>query len=225
MGRRTFLLIASIVVAAIGTGLVAIYVNNADSRARAGEQLVTVYVAKEIIAANTPANVVRGKVQQEPVPQRMVSESTVTDLRMIAGKVTSAQVFPRTPLDTQMFGDQSQAPANVVPIGDGMVAVMVQMAEPARLAGLLQAGSQVTVYAPSEDSGGTPSPLINHSVTVLSPGGTVESATGGRVTTPSDTVTLELTLSDAAKVIGATSSGALYFVLLGGGTGSGDLSP
>jgi pilus assembly protein CpaB len=139
---------------------------------------------------------------------------------MIAGKVTNAQIFPRTPLDTQMFGDQSQAPANVVPIDDGMVAVMVQMAEPARLAGLLKPGSQVTVYAPSEDGGGPTSPLINHSVTVLSPGGTVESATGGRVTTPSDTVTLELSEPDAAKVIGAASSGALYFVLRSG-AGSG----
>jgi Flp pilus assembly protein CpaB len=102
---------------------------------------------------------------------------------------------------------------------------MVQMTEPARLAGLLQPGSQVAVYAPSEGGTETPRPLFDHSVTVLSPGGTVTAATGGRVTTPSDTVTLELTPSDAAKVIGATSSGALYFVLLGGGAGSGDLSP
>jgi pilus assembly protein CpaB len=223
MGRRTFLLIASIVVAAIGTGLVAIYVNNADTRARSGEQLVNVWVAKNLIPQSTA--ITRGMVQQEPFPQRLVSDSTVTDLRTIAGKVTSAQIFPQTPLDSHMFGEPSQAPANLVNIESKKRAMMLQMTEPARLAGLLQPGSLVDVYSTSEQGGNqTAGPLIRN-VRVISPGGTVTAATGERVRTPSDTVTLELTEDQVTAVVRAISSGALYLVLLGGGVASGDQSP
>jgi pilus assembly protein CpaB len=218
MGRRTFLLIASIVVAAIGTGLVAIYVNNADNRARAGEQLVNVYVTKEIIAANSPAYVVQQKVQQEPLPRRLVPKTAVTDLRTIAGKVTTAQIFPRTPIVTEMFGQQSQASANVVPLGNEMGALSVQMTDSARLAGLLQPGSQVEVFSTSDEGGAV---KLFDRVTVLSPGGTFRSATGERVTTPTTLVTLEIPLKDAERTIEAISAGSLYLVLLSGGAGSG----
>jgi pilus assembly protein CpaB len=223
MGRRTFLLIASIVVAAIGTGLVAIYVSNADERARTAETLVQVYVAKQNIPQGKA--IASGMVQQEKIPQRLVSESAVTDLRTIAGKVTSATIYRHEQIITQMFISPSQAPANIVNLVNGKVAVMVQMADPARLSGLLQPGSQVDVYAPSEEGGaGALQPLIRQ-VTVLSPGGTVTAPTGVQVTTPANTVTLELERDQAPEVIRAALSGSLYFALLSGGAGSGNQLP
>ena len=53
MGRRTFLLVAAILVAAIGAGLVLIYVRDVDQREKAREAPEQILVAKKIIPAGT----------------------------------------------------------------------------------------------------------------------------------------------------------------------------
>ena len=53
MGRRTILLIAAILVAALGTGLVWLYADQADDAAMADQQPVEVLVAKMDIASGT----------------------------------------------------------------------------------------------------------------------------------------------------------------------------
>ena len=53
MGRRTVLLIAALVVAALGTALVWMYANRADERAQADAAPVEVLVATSDIGAGT----------------------------------------------------------------------------------------------------------------------------------------------------------------------------
>ena len=55
MGRRTLLLIAALVVAALGTVLIFVYVKNADDRAQADAAPVDVLVATQEVAAGTTA--------------------------------------------------------------------------------------------------------------------------------------------------------------------------
>ena len=52
MGRRTLLLISAILIAAVGTALVAIYVRGAEQRAEQGADLITVLVATKRVEAN-----------------------------------------------------------------------------------------------------------------------------------------------------------------------------
>ena len=47
MGRRTLLLIASILIAAVGTALIGLYVRGADNRAQQTEGMVSALVATE----------------------------------------------------------------------------------------------------------------------------------------------------------------------------------
>ena len=53
MGRRTVLLVAAILVAALGAGLVLIYVHDVDQREKAREAPEQILVAKKIIPAGT----------------------------------------------------------------------------------------------------------------------------------------------------------------------------
>ena len=55
MGRRTILLIAAVVVAAVGTGLIFAYVNGVNDRALADQSPQQVLVAKVTIPSGTTA--------------------------------------------------------------------------------------------------------------------------------------------------------------------------
>src|ERR687883_506893 len=55
MGRRTLLLIASILVAALGTALIWLYVQGAEARAQAGEAQVKLMVATQDVQPGTQA--------------------------------------------------------------------------------------------------------------------------------------------------------------------------
>ncbi len=53
MGRRTVLLVAAVLVAAIGAGLVLIYVHDVNQKVKAREAPEQILVAKKIIPAGT----------------------------------------------------------------------------------------------------------------------------------------------------------------------------
>ena len=86
MGRRTLLLIASILVAALGTALIWLYVQGADKRAAAGTAQVQVLVAANTVRAGQPASQVQP--QQRLLPQTIVDGlggSLLTDRAQIKG--------------------------------------------------------------------------------------------------------------------------------------------
>jgi pilus assembly protein CpaB len=101
MGRRTLLLISSILIAAVGTALVAIYVRGADERAEKGASLVTVLVARQEVAASTSVrNAVDGQYFE---PARVLRRekatdayTSVTQLQSLAeaGEVTRGPISP-----------------------------------------------------------------------------------------------------------------------------------
>ncbi len=106
MGRRTLLLIAALVVAALGTALVFIYVNNADNRAQADATLVKVLVAtQEVPAGTTAADASAGGAFEL---QEVTSASHVTgalsDISDISNQVALAPIFEGQQVLTQMFG-------------------------------------------------------------------------------------------------------------------------
>jgi pilus assembly protein CpaB len=236
MGRRTLLLIASILVAALGTALIWLYVQGAETRAAAGTAQVQVLVAGNTVRAGQPASQVRP--EQRLLPQTMVDSfagSLLTDRTQIKG-FTRTDVVAGLPLMRDQFSGEAPAEA---PALDGlppdMVAMQVTLPDPQRLVGLLQAGSRIRVYAGLEDKTGKDkyAGVLFNSVTVLQAGIPTTSAasgasansgsgtTGGASTAnvPQAIVTLALTNVQAKSLVYAQSSAggsaALYFGLLG----------
>jgi pilus assembly protein CpaB len=238
MGRRTLLLIASILVAALGTALIWLYVQGADNRAAASTTQVQVLVAANTVKAGQPASQVT--TEQRLMPQTVVNGlagSLLTDRAQIKG-FTRTDVVAGLPLFKDQFSSEGlTAPPALEGLPPNMVAMQVTLPDPQRLVGLLQPGSQIRVYAGLQDKNDEKKKyaavLFNH-VTVLQAGVPTTSTTpatagtSGTGTTqsgsatanvPQAIVTLALNNEQAKSLVFAQSStggsAALWFGLLG----------
>jgi pilus assembly protein CpaB len=135
--------------AGVGTAALAAYVNSAEARALAGEQLVEVYVANVLIPAGTPAEEVDRFVTVERVPLKVKAQGAAESLPALAGTVTAVDLLPGEQLLTARFVQRSEFADRElgVDIPDNMVEVTVEL-EPQRAAGgLLSPGQMVMVIA------------------------------------------------------------------------------
>jgi pilus assembly protein CpaB len=245
MGRRTVLLISSVLIAAVGTALVALYVRGADSRAQAGAASVKVYVANDPIQAGTTAKAMvdeSGLLKLETMPARLVPPDAVRDvdtLTSLGSKPLTRAVLADEPLRAAMFG--TTAGAQIAAKG---MAVSIQLSDAARIPAVLDSGAYVAVFA-TVTEGAPKTQLLLPKVQVLAVGndivpGSAALANGKKATqrssaaVPASIITLDVDQKDAEKLIYASSTGKeLYFALLngdqkeaspsGGGTDEGNL--
>ena len=221
MGRRLALLIAAVLVAALGTTLVFAYVKKADDRAIADQQPVTVLIAKTAIAAGTrvvdAANA--GAFQTKELPQSAVAPGALSTADPIKDQVALGTIFPGQQLLAGMFGATARADAAIA-IPPGQIAVSFSFGDPQRVAGFLQPGSNVVVFLSSSLTGSKQATrVLLPKVTILAIGPTT-------ITPPADPaqanpealsramLTLALTQKQAEKLIFASSQGTMYLGLL-----------
>lgn len=227
MGRRTVLLIAALVVAALGVALVWMYADRADERAQAGAEQVQVLVATVGIPAGTSGSALGESVQLTTLPKASVPLESLSDLTPVADLVTIQSVFPGQVLLTPMFGTQA-ASGGGLELTDGRVAVSVSMGDPQRVAGFVSPGSEVAVFLTVAGAGGveeTQTAVLLERVQVIAVGpSTISSSTtttdGAAGTTtnteqiPTAILTLALTQDEAQRVIQGSTEGAMYFALV-----------
>ncbi len=228
MGRRTMLLVAALLIAALGTTLVFLYARGADQRAAAGQELVKVLFAKSEIPVGTTGNAAAqsGALEQREVVKSSVAEGALSDISPVANQVTLAPIFPGEQILQQQFGAPGSQSA--LPIPAGKVAVSVQLGDPERVAGFVTSGSHVAVFATvsTTATGGTAQSSLTQvllpDVLVVGVGSstvvttTTTSASGQQNTEQISRAILTLALdqTDATKIIYATQQGQLYFALL-----------
>jgi pilus assembly protein CpaB len=234
MERRTLLLIASILVAALGTALVWLYVQGADQRAQQGQARVQVYVATTAFDANTPAATVQGRAQLKSFSQESLQgvSGLVRNFNQIADQRTKTAIVPGLPLLEAQFSEAGGAPEAPVALSADMLAFQVQLGDPQRVAGVLRPGSSVAVFAATGD-GKSPASMrafaVLENVRVLA----AEGATGAPARTqtqgraarsateevPKSSVTLEVSQEQAKKLVLAQAQGGavntLWFALRG----------
>jgi hypothetical protein len=151
------MLAVSVALALVGTGIVALYVHDADARAerRAGTDggLTPVYVVTRQVPAGTSVAEVR--IDRRPFAGGSVPPNAVTDLGDIAGKVTSTTLFAGAPLVKGMFTDDGAARGAEIEL-TGVAAANVVV--PVRVNGLeamseaLAPGVEVTLFSTAEGS-------------------------------------------------------------------------
>ena len=147
MGRRTILLIAALVVAALGTALVFMYANRADERAQAGAAQVEVLVATAGIATGTTGAAVAesGTVELRTLPAASVPPGALSDLTPVTDLITISTIFPGQVLIQPMFGTQAQTSGGLT-LPEGKVAVAITLGDPQRVAGFVNPGSEVAIF-------------------------------------------------------------------------------
>ncbi|MFX4287860.1 Flp pilus assembly protein CpaB [Janibacter sp. G349] len=149
MKRRVIAIVAAVVLAIAGAGLILVYVKGADSRAVADAQPVYVYVADELVPAGTTLKdaertelVSRTKVAQGARPAGAIewigpdnnAQLALSDVQ--PGEFLMASRFGATPV-----GEKA------IEVPPGKVAMSVQLSDPARVGEFVTPGSEIAIYA------------------------------------------------------------------------------
>lgn len=142
--RRWLTPTIAIVVALLGTVVLAQYVRGAERRALAGEELVAVLVATEDVPRGTAAADLETRVRLEQVPRKMAPAGAIQRLGQLDERVAAVDLVAGEPLIRQRF---TKAGASGVTAAPGMLEVTLAL-EPARaLGGTAAPGDVVGVLA------------------------------------------------------------------------------
>jgi pilus assembly protein CpaB len=223
MGRRTLLLITSILLAAVGTALIAIYVKGADSRAQQGQELVNVLVVKQSVAAGTTVTAAQNdnsfgfkELHRSDIPTDAMTSTTGVASEQVTTDLLVGQV-----LQPGMFATNASAAASAVGLKSGQVAVSLSLSDPQRVASMLQPGMSVTIFQIPQQNTAAASTLLS-SVTVIKVGseGTSTSAdpgtSGSTSNVASTIITFAVTPANAEKILGAQRDNELSLGVLPG---------
>jgi pilus assembly protein CpaB len=231
MGRRTVLLIVAVLIAALGTSMVFLYVRGADNRAMAAQAPVQVLKAVQVI--NPGEGIAQaqaaGKIQMGTVPRSQVLTGAVNSTSTLSDKVALATIYPGEQIITAKFG--SPGDQEVLSIPEGDIAISVNLSDTGRVAGFVNPGAEVAIFLSGEDAGSGDAQngeakdgtrLLLPRVSVIAVGATTVTST--TTTTPEGTQTTEqlpktlFTLAvdqdQAERIMYAAGHGELSFALL-----------
>jgi pilus assembly protein CpaB len=225
MGRRTVLLVAAALVAVVGAGMVFLYVQGADDRAKLEQAPVAVLKAvAQIEPGETLAQAqAAGKIELSDVPAEQRLEGSMATIGDSGSLVALARIFPNEQITSSKFGAAGEQDTLTMP--PGTFAISVQLTDTGRVAGFVSPGSEVALFfnGPVSSRGEDGTRLLLPKVQVIAVAQTtVTTATttdteGGATTTeslPRTLFTLAVDQEDAEKVLFASTHGELSFGLL-----------
>jgi pilus assembly protein CpaB len=221
-------LIVAALIAALGTGMVFLYVRGADSRAEASQQPVQVLKAVaqidpgETLAAAEAA----GKVRLGTVPRSQVLTGAVNSAAGLGNEVAVSTIYAGEQIVTEKFGAAGNQENLTIPKGN--IAISVNLSDTGRVAGFVSPGNKVAIFASTTASpaSGTKSVdatrLLLPRVQVIAVGATTmiskttTDAAGAETTEqlPKTLFTLSVDQGEAEKVLFASTHGDLSFGLL-----------
>jgi pilus assembly protein CpaB len=165
--RRVIALIAALVLALIGTGVLVLFVSSAEDRALEGEEIVKVLVVQEEIPAGTPASDLGGGVKVEKVPAKVVNSGAVGDISELSGLVAAVNLLPGDQLTAARFAtpEQFSPSRSQIAVPTGLLEISVTLDPSRTMGGTIRPGDTVAVIA-SFTQDGNQSELILHKVLV-----------------------------------------------------------
>jgi pilus assembly protein CpaB len=220
MGRRTLLLIAGLAVAALGTTMVFLYVTGVNARALEDQKPVRVLVAKTQISAGTTVEQAQTAAAfgVKEISRDSAASGALSSLAPIKDFVALSTIFPGEQILAAKFGPPGATSSLSIP--DGLLAISVQLDDPARVSGYVSPGSKIAVFVTIDDKGTEKSRLLIPEVEVIAAGGTTlvpSDAGDGAAAEPVPTalVTLAVDQKQYQKLFYASTHGQLYFAMLG----------
>ena len=146
MGRRTILLIVAALIAIVGAGMVFLYVQGADDRAKAEQAPVEVLKAvAQIEPGETLAQAqAAGKLELAEVPTEQLLDGAMASIGDGGAQVALTRVFPNEQVTASKFGSPGEQDALTMP--EGEFAISVNLSDTGRVAGFVNPGSSVAVF-------------------------------------------------------------------------------
>lgn len=230
MARRPIILTIAFVIAGLGTAMVLLYVQGIDARASAGQEMVEVLTATETIEPGESVAEARasGKFELTRVVRDDRVDGALSTTSSVETAVALDTIYPGEQVIAQNFGDPGDEESLTIP--DDKLAVSVELTDPARVAGFVNPGSEVAVFASGDPEVFLPdgstrklppyTGLLLARVQVIGVGATSLSArttkTDGEETTeqiPRTILTLAVDQEQAERLIYASRNGDLAFAL------------
>lgn len=152
MRRSVVGVVFALVLAAIGTVALVLYVSRAEERAREGEELVEVYVVESLIPAGTPSEQIEDALRVEEVPLKVRPDNSVDNLADIAGQVSGVDLVPGEQLLSSRFVTQSDFVNRQVGVDvpDEKIEITIALDPERAIGGLVTPGDTVAVFASFE---------------------------------------------------------------------------
>lgn len=153
MARRSVLLIAALLIALVGTALIVLYVQGIDKRATEGQELVKVLVATDTIEVGEMVSDAQeaGKIESKEVRRDDLVAGAVDSTGKISDLVALGTIYPGEQLIGTKFGTLGAAEGGLV-IKDNRMAVAVELTDFERVAGFVNPGNEVAVFATTADA-------------------------------------------------------------------------
>ena len=150
MSRRSILLTVALIVAALGTTMIVLYVNSIDARAAQGQEQVKVLTATEVIdAGETVAKAqAAGKLEKTDVVREDMVEGALSSTTSIEDQVSLGAIYPGEQIISSKFG--APGSADTLSIPDDKLAISVELTDPARVAGFVNPGSEVAIFVSAD---------------------------------------------------------------------------
>lgn len=158
MRRRVIALVAAVLLAGVGTMVLVGFVQSAEERAVAGQELVAVLQVRSDVAAvpqGTTAEEVAQFTEVVQVPLQARAVGAITDLSEVQGRATAVELVP----GEQLLAARFVAPAEVeadrrddlprrrVAVPEGMLEVPVRLDAVSALGGIIDVGDTVAIIA------------------------------------------------------------------------------
>lgn len=212
--------------------MILLYVQGINARAAEGQELVEVLTASELIEAGESMEAAQasGKVTIAEVARAATLDGSMSSGKSLAGQVAIGTIYPGEQIIAQKFGDPGSQETLTIP--DDKLAISVELTDPARVAGFVNPGSEVAIFASGDPEiikadGSTQqlapyTRLLLPKVEVIGVGTTtVQTKTttteDGEETTeeiPRTILTVAVDQEEAEKVIYGSRNGDLSFALL-----------
>jgi pilus assembly protein CpaB len=241
MARRSALLIAAVLIAAVGTAMIVLYVRGIDDRATQGQELVEVLTATAVIEAGETVRAAQeaGKFEAKQVRREDMVAGALDSTETITDLVALGTVYPGEQIIDDRFGTLGSIENLVIP--DDKMAVSIELTDFERVAGFVNPGSEVAIFGSAatpvrrlpdgtEQTLSAVTRIILTRVPVIGVGTTSVTSTtittdGGEQVTeavPRTIITVAVTQEEAEKLVLADRTTDLTFALLGAETDSRD---
>jgi pilus assembly protein CpaB len=150
MARRSVLLLVAVLIALVGTSLIVLYVQGIDARATEGQELVEVLTATEVIDAGEPVAEAQeaGKFETTEVRREDLVDGALSSTSSISDLVALSTIYPGEQVIAKRFGTLGDTENLIIP--DDLLAVSVELTDPARVAGFVNPGSEVAIFVSAD---------------------------------------------------------------------------
>jgi pilus assembly protein CpaB len=151
MARRSVLLLVAALIALAGTAMIVLYVQGIDARATKDQELIEVLVATETIETGESVAEAQeaGKIDTAEIRRADVVDGSLSSTSSISDLVAIGAIYPGEQLIAKKFGSLGDTQTLVIP--DDMMAVSVELTDFERVAGFVNPGNEVAVFATALD--------------------------------------------------------------------------